>query len=229
MSQLTLGDIATHARTVLDVDSTELPDSLFDVWAREITNHIQLANERWPFREASWSLTTTGDIAAYDYDDISTAGSTLGSVVSVVDADGVSLGWVSYDEAERLQYADTTPTSDRLFSVWGESVIIYPTPTTAETMTVRGFRKPNDWVADGSGGVPDFPDQFDGPVMNWCLGRAHWQQDDPENGQPLMDLAESQIKELVAKYPGKAPMAQPLRVGGKRRRSIGGRLAYSWE
>ena len=61
----TLEQLRTYVRQHLDLDQSELPNELIDVWARDASTKIARTRKRWPFLETSWTLTTVASTRDY--------------------------------------------------------------------------------------------------------------------------------------------------------------------
>lgn len=210
---LDLGTIRSRVRLLLDVDETELPSDLIDQWCREATYRIHAAVARWPHFEKTWTFTTTsGD---YDYG-LAAVGADIGDVTHVR-GDNRELREISVEDADFYWQRNVTPSGDPTHYVLREqSLWLFPTPSRAEQIQVRGFRKVTDWVAAGAGAEPDFPEQFHNTVHLWVVSRAYAMQEDDAFSMHYFDLFQNELDTLVARHAGR-PAQQPLVLGGGKR------------
>lgn len=203
---LSLQAIRDYVRTHIDLDIEDLPDALLDVFVREGSKRVEKANPRWPFYEATWTFPTVA--AQRDYP-LSTVSTEINSIASV-SADDRQLLWVGRDVYQELNPLNSTSSGKpKWYTWWADTLSLYPTPDAAYSLTMRGYRKPLDWVADGAGGIPDLPDELHNTVATWALSKSYNQQEDPElggiyEGQFWRELDEFQ-KRIV-----QTPHPQPL-------------------
>lgn len=196
MAALTLQNIRDQVRNTVELDTTDIPDSLIDLFVQEGYDHIVHAEHRWIFYETNFTFTCVPGQRAYAFSDIDP---TL-EVLDGVEHDS----WMCMPIAHQLaqgQYAGSTvlgtPTN---FSVWADSMYLWPTPSEARTITVRGYRKPTDWIARGSGATPDLPESFHPLLVLWALHRTYMQQDDMQMGQVLRQMFTEQFRNLRNDY-----------------------------
>lgn len=206
----TLDQLRVYVRQHLDLDESEVPNSLLDVWARDATIKIARTRKRWPFFECSWVLPVVSGQADYAISDLSPD---CDEITSIVRNDR-RLIFMGRDEAEAayLPY-QTSSGFVSYYNVWGDNLRLYPTPSGVDTLDLRGYRKVNDWVADGAGAVPDFPEDFHDAVRLYLLGMAYMQQEDPEMASQFINAFNAEMDVLKKQY-GDAPGAYPLVLGG---------------
>lgn len=221
----TLDQLRIYVRQHVDLDESEIPNALLDVWARDASIKIARTRKRWPFFETSWVLTTTNGVRDYA---LSALSPTPDEVVSIVRNDR-RLTFMGRDEAEAayLPY-QTSQGFVTFYNVWGDTLRLYPTPDMADTLYLRGYRKVNDWVAEGAGAVPDFPDDFHDAIRLYLLGMAYLQQEDPEMAQQFISAFNAEMDVLKKQY-GDAPGAYPLVLGGGPRVRQPGRLHFPFD
>lgn len=221
----TLEQLRTYVRQHLDLDQSELPNELIDVWARDASTKIARTRKRWPFLETSWTLTTVASTRDYALSSLSPAADEVTSVVR----NDRRLVYMGRDEAEAayLPY-QTSSGFVTFFNVWADTLRLYPTPDMADTLFLRGYRKVTDWVAGGAGAIPDFPDDFHDAIRLYIVGMAYLQQEDAELGQQFFGAFNAEM-ELLKKQYGDAPGAYPLVLGGGPRVRVPGRLHYPFD
>lgn len=211
MAGYTLQQIRDQVRNTVELDSTDIPDSVIDLFVQEGFDRIVSDQPRWSFYETNFSFTTVTSQRAYTFASIS---STLG------DIDGVEhSSWLLLPISHQLaqgQYAGSnvtgTPTN---FSVWNNSLYLWPTPSAAITISVYGYRNPTDWVAAGSGTQPDLPTVFHPLLVLWALSRVYMQQDDAQMGQLLRNMFNEQFR-VIKSTATRLLIAEPSIVGGTR-------------
>lgn len=226
---MNLQQIRDFVRTSLDLELEDLPDTLLDAFIRDGSKRIERAEPRWSFYEKIFSLATTVGVSSYGK--TSAIASDLDQIQAIsVDDRMLPLMWIGMDELNRLQVMQPSLQGRPIyFSEWGDQVIFFPTPDQAYTLTIRGYRKPEDWVANGAGAEPDFPDELHNTVATFALSKAYAQQEDPE----LSALYERQFSDELNEFQRRltqTPMSQPLVLnGGPRTRSgMSGQWARPW-
>jgi hypothetical protein len=221
----TLEQLRTYVRQHLDLDQSELPNELIDVWARDASTKIARTRKRWPFLETSWTLTTVANTRDYALSALSPAAD---EVVSVV-RDDRRLIYMGRDEAEAAYLPYQTDTGFvTFFNVWSDTLRLYPTPTFADVLNLRGYRKVTDWVAGGAGATPDFPDDFHDAIRLYLVAMAYLQQEDAELAQQFIAAFNGEM-DLLKKQYGDAPGAYPLVFGGGPRVRTPSRLHYPFD
>jgi len=220
-----LDQLRIYVRQHLDLDESEVPNDLLDVWARDATIKIARTRKRWPFFETSWTLTTVNDQQDYS---LSAFVPYVDEITSIVRNDA-RLRYLGRDEAEAayLPY-QTNNGSPEFFNFWGDNLRLYPTPAGGDVLYLRGYRKVEDWVADGSGAEPDFPDDFHDAVRLYLLGMAYLQQEDPEMAGQFINAFNAEM-ELLKKQYGDTPGPYPLVLGGGPRVRQNERLNYPFD
>lgn len=182
----TLQNIRDMVRSTLDFTSDDLPDSRLDVYIRDGFNKIINLQQRWPFFEGTYTLTTVAGQRSYALSSIDT---NLREVTSIVDSNSVGwrLEYRPHDELEAI-FIGTLDSPQRpvYFSLWGQSVNLWPKPDTVYNFVLRGYRKPTDWVSAGSGANVDCDDRLHYAIVLYALGRVYAEQEDPEMAQWYM-------------------------------------------
>jgi hypothetical protein len=221
----TLDQLRRYVRQHLDLDESEVPNDLLDVWARDATIKIARTRKRWPFFETSWTLQTVSGQNDYSFSSFSPS---VDEITSIVRNDA-RLRYLGRDEAEAayLPY-QTNNGSVEFFNVWADTLRLYPTPDGNETLYLRGYRKVDDWVADGAGAVPDFPDDFHDAVRLYLLGMAYLQQEDPEMAGQFINAFNAEM-DLLKKQYGEMPGPYPVILGGGPRVRQVDRLNYPFD
>jgi hypothetical protein len=221
----TLQQIRQYIWDHLDLDSTELPTNLLDTWAREASVKITNARTRWPFFEQDWELTTVAGQRDYPFSAITPTPDQITSVMGYQRR----LAWIGRDEAERRYLPSQTGNGiPVLFSTWNAKLRLYPYPTAGETLSLRGYRQPIDWVSQGAGAVPDFPDDFHDLIRQYVLSMSYAHQEDTQLAQMYRGFYTEELARLVKMY-GDVPQAYPLVIGSGPRLSQRNRLLFPFE
>jgi hypothetical protein len=177
---MNLSDIRSKVRSITDMDTTDLPNDVLDMYIKDGYQRMIALERRWPFFQKSYTLTTVAEQGSYD---ISAIGSgDIREIISVVDrtAGGLRLTLVSHDDAEAL-WNNTTDTNGRPlhFSLWEGKVFIWPRPNAAYTLALRGYRKPVDWTANTSTEV-DADERLHQALVYYAVAQVYQLQEDME-------------------------------------------------
>lgn len=208
MAGITLQQIRDQVRDTVELDETDIPNSVLDLFIREGFDRIVHDQRRWSFYEDDFSFTTTPGQGSYP---LASIDATLDTVEGVEHP-----SWMCLPISHQLvqgQYAGSqvtgTPTN---FSMWNDKLFLWPTPANPIVVSVRGYRKPTDWIAQGSGASPDCPEEFHPLIVVWALHRTYMQQDDMQMGQTLRSMFGEQLKVLSDDYT-RPLVAEPSIVG----------------
>lgn len=209
-------------RLTLDLDATDLPDTLVDEWVRDGATRAQTHRQEWPFFEHDWTFTGVSEQSTYTLADIQGADPEAIAEIRQVRGPSWDLRWQDIATRDRYRSRDSDSTgSPSYWSQWSNGdVVLDPAPdNSTDTFAVRGFQKPKDWVADGASGVSDMPVEFDTPILNWALGRAYAQQDEPSTSLYYADMADLRLSELTRYYDDPSP-AVSVTMGGDYNRNM---------
>lgn len=208
MAALTLQQIRDQVRNTVELDATDIPDSILDLFIQEGFDRIARDERRWSFYEADYTFSSVASQGAYAFTSIDADLAT----VDGVEHENWMLMPISHQLAQG-QYAGSdvtgTPTN---FSVWNSKLHLWPKPDGVLTVSVRGYRQPSDWIAQGSGASPDVPVEFHPLIVLWALHRAYLQQDDQASGQMLRQMFTEQFRVLKTRYM-REHVAEPSIIG----------------
>lgn len=209
-------------RKTLDLDTTDLPDILVDEWIRDGATRAQTRRQEWPFFEHDWTFTAVTGQDTYTLDSIKGEEPLAEDIAEIRQIRGPSwdLKWQDITTRDRYSPRDATNTGGPSYwSQWNNGdVVLSPAPDNdTDTFAVRGYKKPKDWVAVGSGGVSDMPQEFDSVILNWAIGRAYAQQDEPQTSLYYADMSDLRLQELVKFYDDPSP-AHDVTMGGSYKR-----------
>lgn len=175
MGTMTLQGCRDYVRGILDLDVDDLPDSILDVYIREGYRKTSRFEQNWPFYWTSVTAVTVAGQAAY-----SLTGLGVERIQVVVGPHG-PLQAVDRFKVRNYFTGTSTTGEPRFWSIDPQNVTFWPTPDSAYTFTIEGFRSPGTFPV-ASGSVLDLPADFDEVVCQWALSRAYFQQDDTELG-----------------------------------------------
>jgi len=220
---LTRQELRNFVREYFDLDITELPDSLVDIFLNDGFRRAKRATPRWPFYEFAGSFTTTPEVGAYQ---ISGVDLTLLSVDRVV-GENFDLRWVDPSTAESAWLPEEeTSAKPFLFSIWGGAIRLWPKPNAAYDIYVRGYKQAK-WASD-AGAIPDIPEEFHELIGAWGISRAAAQQDDPTGSELHRQAFYEGLTELKRQYVNAGPA--PVVMNSHRTTSeLPGRVRWPWE
>jgi len=179
MSQvrMTRTDIINSVREITEMDSSDVSDAILQLYIRDGYNRIIDLERRWNFLEVSFSMTTTTNQQAYTINDFTA--DDVREVVSILDQDNARLDYISYDVAEEQFLVSEESFSDpQFYSMWADQIHLFPVPSSAITLLVRGYRAPNDWVTSDT--IVDGPDAFDIPLVYYVVSRVYQAQEEAQ-------------------------------------------------
>lgn len=157
-------------RDQVEQDESDLPNSRLDGYIREGYERVIQLETRWPFFEKLWTLPVSA----------ATASVTVPSDVAIVVAITVPTGrlkWLEHRDGEDWYgFTSVTPGTICHWSKLGTSIYLWPAPSTDVSLTVRGFRRPTDWIT--SGAEADADERLHWPIVNYALSRVYMQQED---------------------------------------------------
>ena len=148
---MNLSDIRSKVRSITDMDTTDLPDALLDMYAKDGFDRMIALERRWPFFQKSYSLSTVANQREYAISSIGT-GDVL-EITSVVDTTngGQRLTLIAHEDAEAVWNGSSDLTGRPMhFSFWEGNIHIWPKPNAVYALALRGYRKPVDWTANTS-------------------------------------------------------------------------------
>lgn len=223
---LNLQQIRDFVRAHLDIEAEDLPDTVLDIFIREGSKRIERAEERWPFYETTYDLPTVVAQRDYLFTDISPE---LDSIHGIR-GEQWELKYIGADYGDKRWPRNIQQTAEPShFTTWGTTLRLYPDPDQIYDLIVRAYRKPLDWVAQGSGGTPDFPDELHNTVATWALSKAYTQQEDIEMGQVYERQFADELNEFRRRL-NNTPQPQPLVLNSARKFPLlPVRMRYDWE
>lgn len=235
---MTVQDIRNYVRSFIDVDVTDIADSMLDFWMRGGYNRMIRSERPWPFlmvggTESMYSLTTAVGQQSYPLPPVSVQGVPANVPVrNLVSVQGPN--WeLSYSDQAALEStfpaAFVTSAEPERYSIWANNVTLWPIPNSVYTLNIRAYREPIDWVALGAGGSVDAPDDFHMVLASFVLSQGWAQQTDLEQSSYWLQQFEKGVQELRNNYI-RALMPQGLVLnGGRVTRELAPRLRWPWE
>ena len=170
---MNLSEVRDAVRTQLDLDEEDIANATLDMYIREGYDRTIQLGRRWPFFETTWTVTSSGASI--------TVPATLAGISSVIDVDtNVRLVQIGTELAEDKFYGNTGEGTPQYFSWWGNTLTLYPTPSSNTDYRIRGWRKPTDWVAGGAATEVDADERLHLPLFHYACSLAYAQLEDTE-------------------------------------------------
>lgn len=225
---LTLQQIRDYVRTHIDIEVEDIPDTLMDVFIREGSKRIERAEDRWPFFEKVFPLTTVA--AQRDYLFVTDIAADLQSIHSIR-GEQWELKNLGVDQGDRRWPRNIQQTAEPShYAVWNKTLRLYPDPNDAYDLLIRGYRTPTDWVTAGAGSTPDLPDELHNTVALWALSRAYNQQEDPELGAVYERMFSDELNEYRRRIAADDARPQPIVLNSRPSVPLlPYRMHYDWE
>lgn len=230
---MTLAQMRTFVRSALDTDSTDVPDDLLDRWLIEGSDRIESFSDTWTFREVDEDFSVVAGTQSYKIRNPSRNAGISADIHRIEDLWG-PFGALEPRNHQRIraQYLSTTTATStpRWYSIWADSLYLWPKPSANGTYYLSGYREPTDWV--GSAAAPDFPDEFHELVAWWALSLGHAREGDPGMAAYYSDLFQSTLGSRAASYVTRG-VEQPLILNAEAVDLATalpfGRMRYDWE
>ena len=205
---ITLTQLRTQVRNMVDLDETDLPDSIVDQFAREGFQRIYSLERRWPYLQETYSFNTVANQREYT---ISTIGD-IREIISVVDTSqsGARLTLIPYDNAEEIWLGNTdVPSRPYFYSFWDKKLQLWAKPDAIYPITVRAYRNPvYTWLTTTSETI-DLDEWFHALLPYFVIARVYQRQEDSDLSAMYMRSFEEGVG-LARRDLMKASSAQPV-------------------
>jgi hypothetical protein len=175
-----LADIRTKVRAVVDMDTVDLSNDLLDMYIKDGYERLIAVQRRWPFFEKTFSLSTVADQGGYTISSIGT-GDVL-EIASVLDTTlgGNRLTLIAHEDGESVWNAQSDTAGRPLhFSFWEQKIHLWPRPNGVYTLSLRGWRKPIDWMANTTTEV-DADSRLHQALVYYAIAQVYQLQEDVE-------------------------------------------------
>ncbi len=213
MATMDLAAMREFVRGHLDSDSEELPDLVIDRFFQDGSNRIENYSRTWAFRAVEYTLTTVESTQSYDLDTTTTLIDPA-PLRKITDVRGPTYSLTPRDHRAMRERNSSTSSSvgnPKVWTVWGRTLYLWPTPSEAVAYTLTGYRGIVDWIATNS--APDFPEEFHELIAWWGLNRSYAMLDDPEMATFYREEFASELRGR-AKHHTNAQTGAPLVMGG---------------
>jgi hypothetical protein len=185
---MTLVQMRTQARAIVDIDATDISDTVLNNIIGQGFDAMVYSEKRWPFYDSLTTFSTTGSTKDYT---LATVGASvtqgLRDVVSLRTDDHV-IQYIGRDDADSNYPLEVESSgSPWEWSFWNETVRFYPTPSSTETIYVRGIRNATAFGEGSSdSAVPDLPAPFHPVLVSYAIAKCYLQQEDPTMADQYM-------------------------------------------
>ena len=173
-------EIRTAAREITDLDTADVSDTILDLYIKDGFDRLVALERRWPFYEQSTTL-VTGLVREFAMSDIGSGN--FREITSLVNSSdgGVRLQFLDFDVAEGiwLTGSDGDSGPPQWWSVWADTVYLWPTPDVTQTLRVRGYRSPVAWTASDSVEC-DADDRLHQALVYYVVAAMYQLQEDVE-------------------------------------------------
>jgi len=205
---ITLTTLRTQVRNMVDLDETDLPNTIIDQFAREGFQRIYSLERRWPYLQQTYTFNTVANQREYS---ISAIGD-IREIISVVDSStsGNRLTLIDYNNAEDIWLGNTdVPSRPYFYSFWDGNLQLWPKPDAIYPMTVRAFRNPAyTWLSNTSETI-DLDEWFHALLPYFVIARVYQRQEDSDLSSMYMRSFEEGVG-LARRDLMKASSAQPV-------------------
>lgn len=215
----TTAELTQLVRDITDLDEADLPSALIRTFMRDGFDRILNLERRWPWLEASTTLSTVA--SQRDYLMSTIASNTLREITSITDTSlaGNRLQLIPLEDAERI-YNGALDTAARpiYFAEWADTIKLYPKPDTVYPLAIRGYRKPTYTWLSNTALEPDCDDRLHTAIAYYAISQSYKRQEDNELAQiykqsydEAVALARKEIMRVSSNRPmvmsrGSAPM-----------------------
>ena len=186
-----LGDIVTKVQQrVRDTgySTTEIKNYINDA-QNDVFNEYKL-----PFVQEAQDYTTVANVA--DLTNGSGLPTNYVQALEIVDSTGRALTYIDVREVAQLDdSSERTP--DRWY-FYEDTINLYPTPTEAQTLTLRYYKKPTVITSDSA--VPEVPSEFEELLVVGEAYRVLQVKDNYDQAGILQNKFDEILQKLVVKY-----------------------------
>ena len=233
-------DISTmrsYVRSVVDIDTSDISDDVMNRFLGEAYDVIVYSEKRWPFFEVATTFNTVQDQKDYTVAVVGAAVTNGLREIAALRTDNHVLEYIGRDDGDVIYPLDSN-TSGRpwYWSFWADSIRLYATPGSVDTVYVRGYKDPAAFGAGVSDATEpsDLPTPFHMVLATYGIARAYEQQEDPTMSAQYFSIFNQELENLRARYED-MPAAQPVRLNSRSasrwmsQSYLPRRLRYSWE
>ncbi len=234
---MNIGEMRSYIQSVVEIDSSDISDDVMNRMLGQGYDQVVYSEKRWPWYEVSTTFNTVAGTSDYA---IAAVGANVTNGLREINSlrtDDHVVTLIGRDAGDVVYPLDSPGSGDCYYwSYWAETVRLYPTPSAAKTIYVRGYKNPSAFGAGSLDSVTpsDFPEPFHQVIATFGIARAYEQQEDPGMAREYQSIFSRELDNLRARYLD-SPAPQPLvlnTLSASRWRSqsiMPNRLRYSWE
>lgn len=192
---MTLAEIRTAVRERLDDPTFET--AKIDRWANWVIADI-CTRANFPFLEGS---TTTSTVASTQDYTITTIDSTIDKIRSVIDiTNETNLQFMDPHEmdATYLDMSDDTTSKPLYWTIYGDTLRLYPIPDDAYTLQIRFKKTPT--TLTNTTDVAEIPDRYVEAVVLGTYQKALEWNDDFDYAAAIQNQYEQKVSKIIADY-----------------------------
>ena len=178
---MTLDELREFVRIQMDVDLEELPNTLVDDYLHEAYDRTINTETRWPFFETTWPVSNVGGTTSIVIPPDAQPSNIMSLLATPPETYQPPLAMIGHELAE-TSFATSTGNGmvPGYYSIWGSLIYLWPPPTDERVYTLRGFRKPLDWIGDGTNptAIVDADSRLHFLLAHYAIALAYAQQED---------------------------------------------------
>ena len=212
---MTIAEMRTQIRAVVDIDSSDISDTVLNNMLGQGFDTIVYSEKRWPFYEGYTTFTTTNGTNDYSLTTIAASPDAISQgireIISLKTDDHI-IEYVGRDYADGNWPLNVSNSGQPWqWSYWQDAVRLYPTPDSNSLIVyVRAIRNPTSFgVGTSDGTAPDLPDAFHPVLATYGIFKAYLQQEDPVMAQQYFMQFRSELDNVARRF-ADTPSPQPM-------------------
>tara|TARA_R100000152_G_C6781373_1_gene215740 strand:- start:5302 stop:6015 length:714 start_codon:yes stop_codon:yes gene_type:complete len=208
---MTIKQMRDQIRSVIDIDSTDISDTVLNNILGQGFDTIAYSEKRWSFYETLTTFTTTQGTKDYTLDTIGASVTQGIREIIAMRTDDHILEYIGNDLADFEYPLDSIPSGEPWeWSFWNDTVRFYPSPDGAYTVHVRAIRNATSFgVGTTDATEPDIPAPFHAVLTTYGLSKAYLQQEDPLMAGQYMQQFQVELDNVARRY-ADMPAPQPI-------------------
>jgi len=168
--------------------SSEITDYINDT-QNDVFNEYKL-----PFMQATQNYATVANVS--DLTDGSGLPTNYVQALEVTNSSNKTLTYFDVRELDNLNTNSETNPSGWYF--FADTIYLYPTPTSVQTLTLKYYKRPTELTADAS--VPEIPAEFEELLVVGAAYRVMQVKDNYDQAGVLQAKYDEILQKLVMKY-----------------------------
>ena len=174
-------DYSVAIRSITDLTTDDLSEATLTLYLKNGYQQLMASQRRWPWLEASATLTTVVDERFYPIADI---GADWREVISIINPTTPhTFQWIDYPAAERVWMGTRDVVGVPLYwSKWEEKIALFPKPVDVYALQVRGYRTTIDWTASDNEEA-DLDVRLQPVLVDFVIGEIYKLQEDVQMSQ----------------------------------------------